>query len=193
MKGHGSGLPPHEEETHVMATSSTGTAAAPEPRPSRSDIHLVREYPHSPEKVWRLLVDPALIPLWTSTGQGGRPVGFSPVVGARFRYVAKPMPGWSGIVECEVLEVREPSLLRYTWLGGEKDDLTTVTNRLESHESGTLFTWDHSGFTGVGGYIVSRILKRVRSRMLDEGFPAVLNDLDEKGKLRPSSSLKPKA
>ena len=51
-------------------------------------------------------------------------MGFSPVVGTRFKYVAKPMPGWSGIVECEVLEVREPFLLRYTWLGGEKDDVT---------------------------------------------------------------------
>ncbi|HTB77656.1 MAG TPA: SRPBCC domain-containing protein [Polyangiaceae bacterium] len=174
-----------------MTTTTTGKAAAPARR-STSDIHLVREYPHSPEKIWRLLVDPALIPLWTSTGQGGRPVGFSPVVGTRFKYVAKPMPGWNGIVECEVLEVGEPTLLRYTWLGGEKDDLTTVTNLLEPHGRGTRFTWDHTGFTGIGGFIVSRVLNRVRKKMLDVGFPAVLADLDDEGKLRPGSSLKPK-
>ena len=159
---------------------------------NRGDIHLVREYPHPPAKVWRVLVDPALVPLWTSTGKGGRPVGFSPVVGTRFKYVAKPMLGWSGIVECEVLEVREPLLLRYTWLGGEKDDLTTVENRLEPRGSGTLFTWDHTGFTGVGGYLVSRVLSRVRSRMLDNGIPAVLDALDDEGKLRPGSTLEPK-
>jgi uncharacterized protein YndB with AHSA1/START domain len=94
------------------------------------------------------------------------------------------MPGWNGIVECQVLEVREPYLLRYTWLGGEDDDLTTVTNVLDPHAGGTRFTWDHTGFTGIGGYIVSRVLNRVRKRMLDEGFPAVLDDLDDDGKLR---------
>jgi uncharacterized protein YndB with AHSA1/START domain len=131
-----------------------------------------------------------LIPLWTSTGKGGRPRGFAPEVGTRFQYVAKPMPGWSGIVECEVLEVREPFLLRYTWLGGEKDDVTTVTNRLELHDGGTRFTWEHTGFTGIGGFIVSRVLNRVRKRMLDEGFPAVLRELDNDGKLRSGSVLK---
>ena len=36
-----------------------------------SEIRIVRDYPHSPAKVWRALTDPALIPLWTSTGAGG--------------------------------------------------------------------------------------------------------------------------
>jgi uncharacterized protein YndB with AHSA1/START domain len=154
---------------------------------SRSDIHIVREYPHPPGKVWRLLVDPALIPLWSSVGRGGRPVGFLPVAGTRFKYVAKPMPGWSGTVDCVVLEVCEPFLLRYTWQGGEKDDVTTVTNRLETLGAGTRFTWDHTGFTGVGGFLVSRVLQRVRTKMLDVGFPTVLNDLDDEGMPRPGS------
>ena len=171
---------------------TTTTDTAPARRGSRSDIHIVRDYPHPPEKVWRLLTDPTLIPLWTSTGQGGRPVGFDPTVGTRFKYVAKPMPGWSGIVECEVLEASEPFLLRYTWLGGEKDDLTTVTNRLDPRGGGTRFTWDHTGFTGLGGFFVSMVLSRVRKKMLDVGFPAVLNDLDDEGNLRPGSTLKPK-
>ncbi len=164
-----------------MGPSNATAASVPHRTTARSDIRIIRNYPYPPEKVWRLLVDPALIPLWTSTGKGGRPVGFAPVVGTRFKYVAKPMPGWNGVVDCEVLEVHEPSLLRYTWLGGEKDDLTTITNTLEPHAGGTRFTWEHTGFTGLGGYIVSRILCRVRKRMLDEGFPAVLKDLDEGG------------
>jgi uncharacterized protein YndB with AHSA1/START domain len=64
-----------------------------------SNVRIMREYPHPPAKVWRALTDPDVIPLWTSSGRGGRPEGFSPVVGTRFRFVAKPRPGWRGIVE----------------------------------------------------------------------------------------------
>ena len=46
-----------------------------------SDIRIERDYPHPPAKVWRAVTDPALIPLWTATGQGGRPEGFSTTVG----------------------------------------------------------------------------------------------------------------
>jgi uncharacterized protein YndB with AHSA1/START domain len=154
-----------------------------------SDIHIVNQYPHPPGKVWRALTDPALIPLWTSEGKGGRPVGLATVVGTRFKYVAKPMPGWNGIVECEVLEVRETFLLRYSWLGGEKDDVTVVANRLEPHQGGTRFTFDHTGFTGAGGFLVSRVLASVRRRMLAVGLPAALAELDDDGKLRPGSRL----
>ena len=146
-----------------------------------SDILIVTEYPHPPGKVWRALTDPAIVPLWTSTGKGGRPVGFSAVTGTRFQYVARPMPGWSGVVECEVLEVREPFLLRYSWLGGEDDDRTLVTNRLEPIEGGTRFTWEQTGFTGIGGFLMSKLLGAVRKKMLRVGLPAVLDELDADG------------
>src|SRR5262249_55353224 len=80
-----------------------------------SEYRIVQEYRHSPAKVWRALTDPALVPLWTATGQGARPVGFSTQVGTKFQFVGKPTVGWNGIVDCEMLEVREQSLLRYGW------------------------------------------------------------------------------
>jgi uncharacterized protein YndB with AHSA1/START domain len=157
-----------------------------------SDIHIVNDYPHPPARVWRALTDPALIPLWTSSGQGGRPEGFTTAVGTRFKFVAKPMPGWNGVVECEVLEAREPSLLRYTWVGDEKgDDVTEVTYRLEPNAGGTRFTFEHTGFTGIGGFLVSRVLASVRKKMLAVSLPAVLDDIDDEGNLRPGSTLKP--
>ena len=155
-----------------------------------TDIHIVRDYPHPPAKVWRAVTDPELIPLWTATGLGARPVGFAPVTGTRFQFVAKPVPGWRGILDCEVLDVREPSLLRYSWT----DDGTTtyVTYRIDPHGGGTRFTYDHTGFTGVGGFILAKLLASVRRKMLTTGLPAVLDDLDETGALRATSTLRAK-
>jgi uncharacterized protein YndB with AHSA1/START domain len=157
------------------------------------DIRIVRDYPHPPAKVWRAVTDPALIPLWTTTGAGGRPEGFTFVVGTKFRFVAKPKPGWSGIVDCEVLEVDEPSLLRYSWVGGDGGDMTEVVYRLQPHAGGTRFIYEHTGFRGAGGFFMAKLLGRVRRKMLSAGLPAVLDDLDNNGALRPASTLKPKA
>jgi uncharacterized protein YndB with AHSA1/START domain len=131
--------------------------------------------------VWRALTDPALVPLWTATGAGGRPEGFTPAVGTRFRFIAKPKPGWNGIVNCEVLEVNEPSLLRYSWTGDGGGDTTEVSYQLEPRPGGTRFSYQHTGFTGVGGAFMAALLGHVRRKMLNVGLPAVLSDLDDHG------------
>ena len=155
-----------------------------------ADIHIVRDYSQPPAMVWRAVTDPELIPLWTATGQGGRPVGFAPVPGTRFQFVAKPVPGWRGIVDCEVLEVREPCLLRFSWIGEEGGTPTYVTYRIEPHNGGTRFSYDHVGFTGLGGFFMAKLLGSVRKKMLTSGLPAVLDDLDGTGTLRATSTLR---
>lgn len=150
-----------------------------------TDIRITRDYPHPPEKVWRAVTDPALVPLWTATGWGGRPEGFSATAGVHFRFVAKPVPGWNGVVECEVLEAREPVLLRYSWVGGDgSGDTTQVVYRIEPHGGGTRFTYEHAGFTGIGGFLMAKlVLGPVRTKMLDKGLPAVLDRLGDDGTL----------
>ncbi|MEU1533715.1 SRPBCC family protein [Streptomyces fagopyri] len=143
-----------------------------------STIHIVRDYPQPPATVWRAVTDPDLVPRWTATGAGGRPEGFAPTVGTGFRFVAKPKPGWNGVVDCVVLEVSEPSLLRYSWTDGDGGDTTVVAYRLEPHAGGTRFTYDHTGFTGVGGLFMAKLLGNVRRKMLTVGLPAVLAGLD---------------
>ena len=142
-----------------------------------AEIRIVRDYAHPAEKVWRALTDPALIPRWTSTGAGGRPEGFAPTVGTKFRYVAKPRLGWSGFIECEVLEADEPKLLRYSWADPGGGAVTEVAYRLEPRGSGTRFTYEHTGFTGMGGLFMAALLGRVRTKMLTFGLPALLDDL----------------
>jgi uncharacterized protein YndB with AHSA1/START domain len=154
-------------------------------------MKVVRDYPQSPSIVWKALTDPALVPLWTSTGQGGRPEGFKTEVGTRFKYIGKPFPGWDGIVRCQVLEVDEPRLLRYDWRNKEADEPTVVTNLLEKLPGGgTRLTWEHTGFRGVEGAFMSKLLGRVRRKMLTEGLPALLTELDQHGDLRAGSTLR---
>jgi uncharacterized protein YndB with AHSA1/START domain len=139
-----------------------------------SGFRVVCDYPYSIEQVWRVLTEPALVARWTVTGQGGRPEGFAPVAGTRFRLIAKPVMGWRGIVDCEVLEVDAPRLLRYTWVEDEGAAPSFVAYRLEELPTGTRFTWEHTGFTGVGGFFMAKLLRSVRAKMLTVAVPAVL-------------------
>ncbi|APR87624.1 hypothetical protein A7982_12973 [Minicystis rosea] len=151
-----------------------------------SDIHIVREYAHSPKKVWRALTEPALMERWLVAA---RPEGFSTVVGTRFRFVGKPQPGWSGVVDCEMLEATEPSVLRYSWLADEGDTME-LTYRLDPHGSGTRLTFAQTGFKGIGGLFVAKlVMTPVRKKMFGKNLPAVLADLDDEGNPRTKSSL----
>jgi uncharacterized protein YndB with AHSA1/START domain len=158
-----------------------------------SEIRIVRQYPYAVIRVWHALTDPEFVPLWTATGAGARPEGFAPVPGTKFRFVAKPKPGWNGIVNCEVLEAREPTLLRYTWTDDRGGDDTLVTYRLEAAGDDTRFTYEHTGFTGIGGLFMAQLLGRIRRKMLSDGLPPVLADLDDDGRLRPESTLRARA
>jgi uncharacterized protein YndB with AHSA1/START domain len=138
---------------------------------------ITREYPYPIEEVWAVLTEPELVARWTTTGQGGRPEGFAPVPGTRFRFVGKPTMGWAGVVYCEVVDVDPPHSMHYTWRGDQDtDDVTDVTYRLEQVPGGTRFTWEHTGFTGPGGFAMSKLLGNVRRKMLTDGVPAVLAD-----------------
>ena len=120
------------------------------------------------------MTDPALHPL-----VGHAPRGLGPGVGTRFKLVAKPKPGWRGFVECEVLEAREPSVLRYSWVGDEKrPPPMAVTYTLTPHEGGTRLTFEHTGFKGVGGFILAKLMMGPGWRKIFRStLPAVLTDL----------------
>lgn len=150
-------------------------------------VRVSRDYPHPPGKVWRVLTDPDLMALWSM-----RPEGFAPIVGTRFKFYGKPNRGWRGFVECEVLEVRERELLRFSWVGNDNSEPTEVCYTLEAHAGGTRLTLEHTGFRGVGGFLLANLFMRPGwNKTFDRTLPAVLNEVTEAGTLRAGSTLKP--
>lgn len=71
---------------------------------------------HPPAAVWIALTDPDALAEWLM------PNNFEPTVGHVFRFHVDPMPGFSGINECEVLEVDPEHRLVYTWTALPKDE-----------------------------------------------------------------------
>ncbi|WP_246693600.1 SRPBCC domain-containing protein, partial [Mesorhizobium sp. M8A.F.Ca.ET.142.01.1.1] len=75
-----------------------------------------RLLPHAVDKVWRALTSPHLVAEWLMEND------FEPVEGHRFTFRAKPVPGWSGVVNCVVLKISPLRLLAYSWGDGSESD-----------------------------------------------------------------------
>lgn len=142
-----------------------------------TDIRIVRQYPHPPAKLWRALTDPALMAVW-----GMRSEGFSTLVGSRFKFFGTPNPAWRGFIECELLEAREPTLLRYSWIGNDGDAPTTVGWTLAPRPGGTRLSFEHLGFKGLGGFLLAHlVMKPGHLKKLGRALPALLATLDSAG------------
>lgn len=106
-------------------------------------IVVERIMPHPPETIWRALTTSELIADWLMRND------FQPVVGHRFQFHATPVPGWSGVTNCEVIEADRPRRLAYRWGDGSESDSglrTVVTWTLTPVESGVLVRMEQAGF-----------------------------------------------
>jgi uncharacterized protein YndB with AHSA1/START domain len=104
-------------------------------------IRVDQFFPHPVERVWRVLTTPELMARWLM------PNDFLPRVGHRFTLQGKPVEAvnFSGIVDCEVLELRPLQRLRISWHGANSFD-STVTWSLQPEGSGTRLLLEHTGF-----------------------------------------------
>jgi uncharacterized protein YndB with AHSA1/START domain len=108
------------------------------PSSATRTLVIEREMPHSPEKIWRALTEGSLIEEWLMAND------FQPVVGHRFTFRSTPVPGWNGIIDCEVLVVEPNSRLAYSW--GTMGMENGVTWTLTPTASGTHLRMEQSGF-----------------------------------------------
>lgn len=114
-------------------------------------IVVERTMPHAAGKIWRALTEQRLIEAWLMQND------FQPVEGHAFQFRARPVPGWSGVTNCKVLEVDEPKKLVYAWGDGTESESglkTVVTWTLTPVDGGTHVRMEHSGFRpqDEGGY-----------------------------------------
>src|ERR1043165_1612401 len=117
-------------------------------------------YPFAPEQVWAALTDAESIADWLM------PNDFRAEVGHRFNLRTKPAPGFDGVVDCEVLEIEPPRRLAYSWKGGGID--TIVAYSLSAEGGSTRLVMEQSGFTGLRGWMVSRILGNGWKKIIGE-------------------------
>ena len=97
-----------------------------------------RDMPHAPEKIWRALTQGPLIEEWLMAND------FQPVVGRNFQFRSKPVPGWDGIIDGEVLVLEPHKKLSYSW--GTMGMKSVVIWTLSASKSGTLVRMEQSGF-----------------------------------------------
>jgi uncharacterized protein YndB with AHSA1/START domain len=116
----------------------------------RRDIAVETVLPYPIDVVWQALTDPTALADWVMPVEG-----FAPVVGQRFRFLAKPMPGWDGVINCQVLTVQAPQRLVIRWQGSRMRTPTTLTWSLAPTDTGTRLHIDHRGFEGAAGVLLA--------------------------------------
>ena len=137
-------------------------------------------YPHTPDQVWTALTDPQALADWLM------PNDFVAEVGRSFQFKTQPAPGFDGTVNCEVLELDRPRRIAWRWKGGGID--TVVRFELEAHGGSTRLVMQQSGFAGMRGMMVSKILSGGWKRMIEERLPAAAGRVTDGRYLRETSA-----
>ena len=136
--------------------------------PGGDGLVVERDMPHAPEKVWKALTTSHLVAEWLMQND------FEPQLGHRFNFRAKPVMGWNGVTDCEVLEIEPCRTLAYSWnASGEQaaDGLkSTVTWTLTPIDGGTRVRMEHSGF---------RPQDEMGRQAMSGGWPRILGRLEQ--------------
>lgn len=142
---------------------------------SKKTIKTQRFYPFPVSVVWQAIATREALSEWLMQ------TDFEPTVGKSFRFVAQPMKGWRGYVECEVLEVVEHQRLVYSWQGMPEHHITTVTYELKPQKGGTLLVAQHDGFDQSHGFLAGIMLRAMLKagwkKMFKRLLPQVLANI----------------
>ncbi|MEM7552552.1 MAG: SRPBCC domain-containing protein [Cyanobacteria bacterium P01_A01_bin.84] len=94
-------------------------------------------YPYPPQRVWYVLTNSQALAAWLMKND------FQPCLGHKFRFQHSSLPGLDENIECEVIEIDEPSRLSYTWKDSLMHQHSIVTWTLKAVEGGTQLKLEH--------------------------------------------------
>lgn len=136
----------------------------------KKTIKLTQTYDYPVADVWNALTDKDALSEWLM------PCDIKPIIGHKFQFKTKSFPGFNGIIDCVILELKEEELLSFSWSGGSLKN-TKVVFRLTSENGKTRLDFEHSGFEGfLNKLIVRRILSNGwKSKILTILLPKFLS------------------
>ena len=105
------------------------------------DLSVTEYFAQPIEEVWRAITDSRMLAPWLMEND------FEASIGARFVLrQADPAPWWRGWVDCEVLELKKPTRMVWSWSdGSEEHGPTRIVFELRREGEGTRLTLRHSG------------------------------------------------
>jgi uncharacterized protein YndB with AHSA1/START domain len=103
----------------------------------KEQVRLNVFYPHPPEKVWQALTDCRVLNKWMM------PNDFEPRLGHKFKFESNSLPGIKTIIHCEVVELKKPKRLAYTWQDEMTSEPSLVIWKLNPVEGGTQVQLQH--------------------------------------------------
>lgn len=133
--------------------------------------------PHPPEDVWTAITTPEAIAEWLM------PNDFEPTVGHRFRLQVDGNFMFSGINECEVLEVDPPRRLVFNWVivptdpSKPRHEPMVLTWTLEPVEQGTKLVLEQTGLENIPWHF-RWMMSMGWGRYLRSLLPKVLKNVD---------------
>ncbi|MAU70745.1 MAG: hypothetical protein CML04_01505 [Pseudozobellia sp.] len=113
-------------------------------------IQFTKVYDFPVKKMWNALTDPQALSEWLM------PCDFLPKIGHEFTFRTKSYPGFNGIVDCRVLELKEMELLSFSWSGGSLSDSVVTFRLVDLDGKKTRLDFEHSGFKGLMNTFLTR-------------------------------------
>lgn len=104
-------------------------------------VHLEVFYPYPPERVWQVLTDRRALADWMMEND------FEPKLGHKFRFYSQPLPGFKTTIQCEVVELEEPTRLVYTWQESPTAEPSLVVWTLTTVAGGTQLRLKHHQYS----------------------------------------------
>lgn len=102
------------------------------------DLLLETVYPHSPEQVWQALTDSRILSAWMMDNN------FEARLGHQFQFQSHSLLGQKLTIYCEVVEIKAPKRLVYSWKESLTSQPSRVTWILTPVEGGTQVRLHHS-------------------------------------------------